>query len=153
MAIDMIYKFILLFFLKKYFYLSLVRNAAWISVTLKSLMSRNIASIIENLWFIIDKLPVLSKINCLNTDGGCFVAGIQNIFQLPISKLKMKWRMRKYLILLVFMVSINYTQDIYATSYEEDPIGVMLCTFSWNVRHTVTKSISIIGVIGFTLLA
>ncbi|EER20885.1 MULTISPECIES: type IV secretion system DNA-binding domain-containing protein [spotted fever group] len=63
--------------------------SAWISVALKALMSRDIGSTIENLWFIMDELPALGKINSLNTAlaesrkyGGCFVAGIQNIFQL-----------------------------------------------------------------------
>jgi type IV secretory pathway TraG/TraD family ATPase VirD4 len=63
--------------------------SAWISVALKSLMSRDIGSMLENLWFIMDELPALGKINSLNTAlaesrkyGGCFVAGIQNIFQL-----------------------------------------------------------------------
>ncbi|MGI4753251.1 MAG: type IV secretion system DNA-binding domain-containing protein [Janthinobacterium lividum] len=63
--------------------------SAWIGVALKSLMSRDIGCTIENLWFIMDELPALGKINSLNTAlaesrkyGGCFVAGIQNIFQL-----------------------------------------------------------------------
>lgn len=63
--------------------------SAWIGVALKSLMSRDIGSTIENLWFIMDELPALGKINSLNTAlaesrkyGGCFVSGIQNIFQL-----------------------------------------------------------------------
>lgn len=63
--------------------------SAWIGVALKSLMSRDIGSTVENLWFIMDELPALGKINSLNTAlaesrkyGGCFVAGIQNIFQL-----------------------------------------------------------------------
>ena len=63
--------------------------SAWIGVALKSLMSRDIGSTLENLWFIMDELPALGKINSLNTAlaesrkyGGCFVAGIQNIFQL-----------------------------------------------------------------------
>ena len=58
-------------------------------MALKSLMSRDIGSTVENLWFIMDELPALAKINSLNTTlaesrkyGGCFVAGIQNIFQL-----------------------------------------------------------------------
>lgn len=58
-------------------------------MALKSLMSRDIGSTVENLWFIMDELPALGKINSLNTAlaesrkyGGCFVAGIQNIFQL-----------------------------------------------------------------------
>ena len=49
----------------------------------------DIESTLENLWFIMDELPALGKINSLNTAlaesrkyGGCFVAGIQNIFQL-----------------------------------------------------------------------
>ncbi|HJD66781.1 MAG TPA: TrbC/VirB2 family protein [Rickettsia endosymbiont of Bembidion nr. Transversale] len=60
--------------------------------------------------------------------------------------------MHKYLFLLVFLVSISYIQDVYAKSYEEDPIGITLCTLSWGVRHKVTKAIAIIGVIGFALL-
>ncbi|HJD59045.1 MAG TPA: type IV secretion system DNA-binding domain-containing protein, partial [Rickettsia endosymbiont of Ceroptres masudai] len=63
--------------------------AAWISIAIKALMDRNINNTNQNMWFIIDELPALQKISSLGIAlaegrkyGGCFVAGVQNIYQL-----------------------------------------------------------------------
>ncbi|MCX4084155.1 type IV secretion system DNA-binding domain-containing protein [Rickettsia hoogstraalii] len=63
--------------------------AAWISIAIKALMDRNINNTNQNMWFIIDELPSLQKIPALSVAlaegrkyGGCFVAGVQNIYQL-----------------------------------------------------------------------
>ena len=66
--------------------------AAWISIAIKALMSRNInntSHIQKNMWFVIDELPALQKIASLpialaesRKYGGCFVTSIQNIYQL-----------------------------------------------------------------------
>ncbi len=63
--------------------------AAWISIAIKALMDRNINNTHQNMWFVIDELPSLQKIAALGVAlaesrkyGGCFVAGMQNIYQL-----------------------------------------------------------------------
>ncbi|KJV62505.1 type IV secretory system Conjugative DNA transfer family protein [Rickettsia amblyommatis str. Ac/Pa] len=63
--------------------------AAWISIAIKALMDRNINNAHNNMWFIIDELPALQKISALGIAlaesrkyGGCFVAGVQNVYQL-----------------------------------------------------------------------
>lgn len=63
--------------------------SAWISIAIKVLMDRNTSSTNNNMWFIIDELAALQKIPSLPTAlaesrkyGGCFVAGLQNIYQL-----------------------------------------------------------------------
>ncbi|MCZ6903767.1 MAG: type IV secretion system DNA-binding domain-containing protein, partial [Rickettsia endosymbiont of Ixodes persulcatus] len=63
--------------------------SAWISIAIKALMDRNINNTNQNMWFIIDELPALQKISALpialaegRKYGGCFVAGVQNIYQL-----------------------------------------------------------------------
>ncbi|MFP3034290.1 MAG: type IV secretion system DNA-binding domain-containing protein, partial [Candidatus Tisiphia sp.] len=60
-----------------------------ISIAIKALMDRNINNTNQNMWFIIDELPALQKISSLGIAlaegrkyGGCFVAGVQNIYQL-----------------------------------------------------------------------
>ncbi len=62
--------------------------AAWISIAIKALMDRGISNN-SNMWFILDELPALQKIDSLpialaesRKYGGCFVAGLQNIYQL-----------------------------------------------------------------------
>ena len=72
--------------------------AAWISIAIKALMSRNIGNAYnnhntysphKNMWFVIDELPAVQKIAALpialaesRKYGGCFVTAIQNIYQL-----------------------------------------------------------------------
>ncbi|MCC8399451.1 MAG: type IV secretion system DNA-binding domain-containing protein [Rickettsia endosymbiont of Platyusa sonomae] len=63
--------------------------SAWISIAIKALMYRDTSNTNNNMWFIIDELPALQKIPSLPTAlaesrkyGGCFVAGLQNIYQL-----------------------------------------------------------------------
>ncbi len=63
--------------------------SAWISIVIKALMDRPTHTNNNNMWFIIDELPALQKIPSLPTAlaesrkyGGCFVAGLQNIYQL-----------------------------------------------------------------------
>ncbi len=63
--------------------------SAWISIAIKALMDRSTHKNNNNMWFIIDELPALQKIPSLPTAlaesrkyGGCFVAGLQNIYQL-----------------------------------------------------------------------
>lgn len=62
--------------------------AAWISIAIKALMDRGTSGN-NNMWFILDELPALQKISALpialaeaRKYGGCFVAGMQNIYQL-----------------------------------------------------------------------
>ncbi|WP_342259871.1 type IV secretion system DNA-binding domain-containing protein [Candidatus Tisiphia endosymbiont of Metellina segmentata] len=62
--------------------------SAWISIAIKALMDRNTRGN-NNMWFIVDELPALQKIPALPVAlaearkyGGCFVAGMQNIYQL-----------------------------------------------------------------------
>lgn len=63
--------------------------SAWIDIAIKGLMERSPEAINQKMWFILDELPALQKISSLKRRlaegrkyGGCFVAGIQNIFQI-----------------------------------------------------------------------
>ncbi|WP_375327477.1 type IV secretion system DNA-binding domain-containing protein [Candidatus Tisiphia endosymbiont of Nemotelus uliginosus] len=63
--------------------------SAWISIAIKALMDRPTNTNNNNMWFVLDELPALQKIPSLPTAlaesrkyGGCFVAGLQNIYQL-----------------------------------------------------------------------
>jgi type IV conjugative transfer system coupling protein TraD len=63
--------------------------SAWIDIAIKGLMDRKPDTVNQKMWFILDELPALQKIPSLKRGlaegrkyGGCFVAGIQNIFQI-----------------------------------------------------------------------
>lgn len=63
--------------------------SAWIDIAIKGLMERLPEANNNKIWFILDELPALQKIPSLKRGlaegrkyGGCFVAGIQNIFQI-----------------------------------------------------------------------
>ena len=61
----------------------------WLDVAIRALMDRSSSNIEDKVWFILDELPALQKVPSLETGlaearkyGGCFVAGIQNIYQM-----------------------------------------------------------------------
>lgn len=63
--------------------------SAWLDIAIKGLMDRSPKAANQKMWFILDELPALQKIPSLKRGlaegrkyGGCFVAGIQNIFQM-----------------------------------------------------------------------
>ena len=63
--------------------------SAWIDIAIKGVMDRSPQAKNENMWFILDELPALKKISSLKRGlaegrkyGACFVAGIQNTFQI-----------------------------------------------------------------------
>lgn len=63
--------------------------SAWIDIAIKGLMDRPPEVLNQKMWFILDELPALQKIPSLKRGlaegrkyGGCFVAGLQNIFQM-----------------------------------------------------------------------
>lgn len=63
--------------------------SAWIDIAIQGLLDRDHKVKNENMWIILDELPVLKKIPSLKTGlaqgrkyGACITAGIQNISQL-----------------------------------------------------------------------
>ena len=91
--------------------------SAWIDIAIKALMSRDPDQDNNNLWFILDEIIGLYKVNSLAEGlaesrkyGGCFVAGMQNIPQLECLYGKTESSS---------MIDLFNTQLIFRTQHEE----------------------------------
>ncbi|NRB11502.1 MAG: type IV secretion system DNA-binding domain-containing protein [Rickettsiaceae bacterium] len=123
----------------------------WINIAIQGLMDRDQFYSNDKMWFILDELPALKKIPALKTGlaesrkyGGCFVAGIQNIFQLEeaYGKATSSSLLDMFNSKFFFKVSCHNTAEYAAKTLGEKEINEIKETMSYG-SNTIRDGINI----------